>query len=150
MGKWYDRVSFNQNKRILILATACLTNILNVNLVSTQHHYYHKQMISEEYWILGELKKKGSITTRRHTKKILQLCVTVSIWTWSTLCPEFKSSGSGIWAIEMANAYPNCELVGIDLVCPVVGDGNLPQNCNFRTVNGKSSCLLDYKRFKLT
>lgn len=41
------------------MATACLTNILNVNLVSTQHHYYHKQMISEEYWILGELKKKG-------------------------------------------------------------------------------------------
>lgn len=48
----------------------------------------------------------------------------------------------------MANAYPNCEVVGIDLVCPGVGDGNLPQNCNFRTVNGKFSCLLDYKRFQ--
>jgi hypothetical protein len=58
MGKWHDRVSFNQNKRILKLATACLTNILNVNLVSTQHHYQRKEMISEGYWILGELNKK--------------------------------------------------------------------------------------------
>ncbi|KAG2180699.1 hypothetical protein INT44_003706 [Umbelopsis vinacea] len=44
-------------------------------------------------------------------------------------------SGSGIWAIEMANAYPRCEVVGIDLLCPGIGHDNIPENCSFKTVD---------------
>lgn len=39
----------------------------------------------------------------------------------------------------MATAYPRCEVVGIDLLCPGIGHDNIPENCSFKTVDGMSS-----------
>jgi hypothetical protein len=56
----------------------------------------------------------------------------------------YQSSGSGIWAIEMATAYPRCEVVGIDLLCPGIGHDNIPENCSFKTVDGMSFFSTSY------
>ncbi|KAJ2956740.1 hypothetical protein NQZ79_g7452 [Umbelopsis isabellina] len=58
-----------------------------------------------------------------------------------------NGSGSGIWAIEVATAYPNCEIVGIDLVCPGVGDQTLPKNCSFKTVNVLEGLMFNNETF---
>ncbi|TBU35695.1 S-adenosyl-L-methionine-dependent methyltransferase [Dichomitus squalens] len=39
-------------------------------------------------------------------------------------------TGSGSWAIEMAQQFPHCTVVGVDLAPPRV-DGDLPPNCRF-------------------
>ncbi|KAH8554163.1 hypothetical protein BGW37DRAFT_555061 [Umbelopsis sp. PMI_123] len=48
---------------------------------------------------------------------------------------ESWTLGSGIWAIEMATAYPNYDVVGVDLLCPGIDYDNVPKNCSFRTVD---------------
>ncbi|KAG8958190.1 hypothetical protein FRC03_009372 [Tulasnella sp. 419] len=40
-------------------------------------------------------------------------------------------AGSGAWAIEMANKFPHCEVIGVDLVPPNLGNREIPPNCRF-------------------
>ncbi|KAG8961354.1 hypothetical protein FRC03_005452 [Tulasnella sp. 419] len=42
-------------------------------------------------------------------------------------------SGSGVWAVEMAECFPHVEILGIDLVPPVVK--YIPPNCRFEIAN---------------
>jgi hypothetical protein len=43
----------------------------------------------------------------------------------------------------MATAYPRCEVVGIDLLCPGIGHDNIPENCSFKTVDGMFFTVLN-------
>jgi hypothetical protein len=81
-----------------------------------------------KYLTLGKQWERLPSTFRVHIKRILKK-------KKKTLA-AFRS-GSGIWAIEVATAYPHCEIFGIDLVCPGVGDQSLPKNCSFKTANGR-------------
>ncbi|KAH8106814.1 S-adenosyl-L-methionine-dependent methyltransferase [Cristinia sonorae] len=49
---------------------------------------------------------------------------------WSSPAVLDVGCGSGRWAIDMANEFPHCEVVGIDLVPPNV-QVPLPTNCRF-------------------
>ncbi|KAL9593455.1 MAG: hypothetical protein Q9219_007544 [cf. Caloplaca sp. 3 TL-2023] len=43
-------------------------------------------------------------------------------------------AGSGIWALDFAGRYPNCQVLGVDLV-PVKPTRPVPTNCSFRIHN---------------
>ncbi|KAG8916947.1 hypothetical protein FRC02_003447 [Tulasnella sp. 418] len=40
-------------------------------------------------------------------------------------------TGSGAWAVDMGLKFPHSEVIGLDIVPPVLRDGNLPSNCRF-------------------
>ena len=42
-----------------------------------------------------------------------------------------QGCGSGIWTIEMAREYPECEVIGLDLAPAPVDIDTLPPNCRF-------------------
>jgi ubiquinone/menaquinone biosynthesis C-methylase UbiE len=40
-------------------------------------------------------------------------------------------TGSGLWALEVADQFPDAEIIGTDL-SPVQPTDDIPQNCQFR------------------
>ncbi|KAG9038214.1 hypothetical protein FRB95_002175 [Tulasnella sp. JGI-2019a] len=40
-------------------------------------------------------------------------------------------TGSGLWALSMAQKYPHAEVIGLDLVPPLVALEKIPDNCRF-------------------
>lgn len=59
------------------------------------------------------------------------------------LFPSFSGSvldvgtGTGIWAVEFANEYPNSRVLGVDLFAPSIPPQDTPGNCSFAVADAE-------------
>lgn len=52
-------------------------------------------------------------------------------YVFNLFSPVLQGCGSGIWTIEMAREFPDCDVVGLDLAPAPVDIDALPTNCRF-------------------
>ncbi|KAG8907301.1 hypothetical protein FRB99_004750 [Tulasnella sp. 403] len=50
-------------------------------------------------------------------------------------------TGSGTWVLDMGRRYPNADVVGIDLVPPLIEVQNIPENCRFEVDDANLSMM---------
>ncbi|KAF2841007.1 S-adenosyl-L-methionine-dependent methyltransferase [Patellaria atrata CBS 101060] len=56
-------------------------------------------------------------------------------------------TGTGLWAIDLADRYPNCEVTGVDL--SPVPNNSIPPNCNFEVDDANSEWTYPENHFDL-